>query len=240
MDYETLLALLGENADAVNFVKQVQADASANVSTINTLETQLVEVKNTRDEYKGHLKNVKTKLGLDQLNDETLATVLDKKGGDEALKTELENLKTQLETVEQAGKKELEALNTSLRDANFDREMLRMGVSANAVNDHALGTIMRELKTGADFNEDGSIFYKNDDGSTRYMESSSTKMGLSERLAEIKSKPEFSYLFKDKSAGGSGPSAGSGGGGGAPTKGIGGDKADRVKHIQSQLDAQKT
>ena len=213
MSLKELRALVSDNAEAVKLIDGVETNMNSNVETINGLETKVGNIVETRDKYKGYLNNVKSKLGLEKLNDETLLAVANsKKGGDEANLAEIENLKTQIDSISAQSGQELEALKSQLNNTLFDKELLRLGVSANAVNDKALDMIMSELKSGVDIADDGSISYKKPDGSTIYNGSTSTPMGVMDRLEEIKASENYSFLFKaDNKGGGGTPPTGKGG-----------------------------
>ncbi len=108
-----------------------------------------------------------------------------------------------------------------------------LGAPQEVHSPHAYDVILKELSAGATFNDDGSIGYKNEDGTTIYGENGK-ELTLQGRYEQLKADDTFSYLFKDQFKTGGGKPANSG-----PQKDAGGttlrrskmSEEDKVKYI---------
>ena len=232
MSFEKLKGFVGDNQEALEVIKSLESASTANVERINSLESQVNDIKSTRDKYKQGNSLVKDLLGLENINEESLSEFLsnNKAGkGDEKLTAELDNLKQLLEkannekesiATEYEGKLSNMALTNAIRD---------LGIGSLASSPIAEQTILNYLKEGATL-EDGKIVYKKEDGSTVY--NGTSIMTPAEKLESLKSDENWKPFIKADINSGSGtrePQSASN------TSNFGGNKEDRTNAIKQKF-----
>ena len=205
MNYEQLLALIGDNAEAKTFIESIQATSTANIDKINTLERQSGEFKGSLDKFKQGNTLVKSLLGLETINEDTLNEALGKlKGGkgDEASLAEIANLKDLLQKSTDSNTTLTTDYNGKLQTMALDNEIANSGFGTQVANEAMFGIVKGLVKQGATY-EDGKIVYKNEDGSTAYG-SNNQPMGIADKMNALKSDVNYAGLFKPDANGGSG------------------------------------
>jgi len=232
MNFEELLALVGDNEEAKGFVTGLQSTQKDNVTRINTLETQIGDITATRDKYKNGNKLIKDALGLENINEDSISEYLSKskKGNaDEALTAEIGNLKSLLETATNEKETLKSEYETKLQDVGITNSLRDLGIDALASSTRTAQDILKELKSGA-IVENGEIVYKKD-GQTEYVNGKVATPA--DKLAQLKSSEEFKPYFKPDALGGSGTQKD---GGGQQTVGkIDGTKAEQEAYIKNKF-----
>jgi len=200
--FEKLQGFIGDNPEALQEMKSIEATAKANVDMINTLERKVGDITTTRDKFKDGNSLVKSILGIDAVNEETLKNVFKNKDqGDEALTAEITNLKTLLENAN-TEKSDLESgFNSKIQTMALDNAIASSNIGVNVANPEMYKIVTELAKNGAVF-EDGKIVYKKSDGTTQY--NGSAPMTLDDKISNIQSDKNYSGLFKPDSNGGSG------------------------------------
>ena len=234
MSFEKLLETVGDDQELKTFIEGVQSTQKDNVSTINKLETSLEEVKQTRDRYKQGNSLIKDKLGLENINEESLGAYLDsikKNTGEESLKVEIENLKRLLETANKDKQSLTNDYEAKIQDMGLTNSLRDLGIGGLASSPRTEQDILRELKSGAVF-EDGNIIYKKD-GKTEYG-TDGKPLDPKSKLAQLQASEEFKPYFKPDVKSGSGTPPN--GGNEQNTKGVtlDGTKADRINAIKQK------
>lgn len=232
--FEQLKASVGDNAEALGFIKTLEDNSKSSVETINNLERKVTEVTQTRDKYKAGNSLVKSVLGLDTVNEETIGEAIKAlKGGkdDDKSKAEIDNLKTLLEkatndnsnlTSDYEGRIQSMALKNSLRD---------LGLGSLASSPQTEGDLLRHLESGAVFEND-SIVYKNQDGTTVYG-TNGKPLTPAEKLNSIKSDSAYAPYFKaDVKRGTDTPTGSTGANKDASLKG---SKEDQIAYIKNKF-----
>ena len=195
MDFKQLIELLGENSEAVEFVQKVQTDTTKNIETINSLERSVEDIKSTRDDYKKGNSLVKSLLGLEQINEDTVKEFINKKGkgGDETLLAEIDNLKNIVSQANSEKESVAKEYESKIYNMTLDNEISNSGISAMFSNDAMAKIGMGLIREGATL-EDGAIVYKNEDGTTAY--NGSNPMGIKDKFETLKSDASYAGLFK--------------------------------------------
>lgn len=204
MNFEELLALVGDNEEAKGFVTGLQSTQNDNVTRINTLETQLGDVTTTRDKYKNGNKLIKDKLGLENINEESINEYLsnNKKGtADEALTAEIGNLKSLLEVATNEKTTLSNDYESKIQDMGLTNSLRDLGIGAMASSTRTEQDIIKELKIGA-VTEGEETFYKKD-GKTIFG-TDGKPLTTAGRLSQLKSSEEFKPYFKPDALNGSG------------------------------------
>ena len=203
--FEKLKSLAAGNDEMLGLINTLEGNSKSSVETINSLEKKIQGQTETLDKFKSGNSLVKSVLGLDTVNEETINEAIKAlKGGkgDEASKAELDNLKKLLEkatndnsniTSSYEGKLQSMALKNSLRD---------LGIGSLASSPQTEGDLLRHLESGAVF-ENNSIIYKNQDGTTVYG-SNGKPLSPAERLETMKSDTTYAPYFKADIKGGTG------------------------------------
>ena len=209
MNYKQLMELVGDNSEAVTFIQSMETNATTNVETINNLERSIVDIKSTRDDFKKGNTLVKSLLGLEHINEETIGDFLKSKNGkgDEAITAELENVKSLLANAENEKNGITSDYESKIQKMALDNEIAQSGVGASFANDSMYKLGLNLIKDGATY-ENGSIVYKNSDGTTAY--NGSNPMGIKDKIESLKSDANYAGLFK--------PETNNGGGGTPPNQ----------------------
>jgi len=217
MDFEELLALVGDNEEAKGFVTGLQSTQKDNVTRINTLETQIGDITATRDKYKNGNKLIKDALGLENINEDSISEYLSKskKGNpNEALTAEIGNLKSLLETATNEKETLKSEYETKMQKIGIKNSLRDLGIDAIASSTRTAQDILREMEAGAVADGDNIVYMQ--DGKTVYGNDGKplTKEG---KLAQLKSSEEFKPYFKPDALGGSGTQNNNGNGGKQPS-----------------------
>jgi len=211
--FEQLRALVGDNAEAIKLIDQAESTSTANVQKINELETTVTAVKQTRDQYKGGNALVKSVLGIDAVNEDTIAEALKKfKGtgkGDEASKAEIENLKKLLKEAEDERENLTQGYEDKIQSMTLEKAIAGSGIAGAAANEEMFEILTGLVKAGASI-EGGKVVYKNEDGSTVYGEDKQP-LDIKGKVEKLKANPAYAGMFKvDIKPGGGTPPQGGG------------------------------
>ena len=235
--WEQLLAFVGDNAEAQKLIKTLEVNATSNVDRINTLERQVTDVTATRDNFKKGNTLVKSLLGLETVNEDSLNGALAKlKGnkGDETLTAEITNLKDLLAKSTDENKSLVTGYEGKISTMALDNEIANSGVGANVLNEAMFGIVTGLIKQGASY-DNGKIVYKIEDGSTVYG-ADKQPLTLSGRMESLKNDANYAGLFKPVGNSGGGAPIGKGPTGGDGKADFGGDKNSRQNAIKSMID----
>ena len=211
--FEELKTLVGDSERGREIVASLESTSIANVSTINALENKVSDITSTRDKFKSGNSLVKSVLGLDEVNEESLKAFMEKsksKSGDDASIAEINNLKELLKSANDNSQSLAKDYEGRISTMALDNEIANSGIGTAFANDDMYKMGLGLIKNGATY-EDGKIVYKKDDGSTEYNAAGTAKT-ISDKLSELKSNPNFSGMFKpDVRSGGDAPSNNKGG-----------------------------
>ena len=102
---------------------------------------------------------------------------------------------------------------STINKYKIEKSLTALGATSDTENSKAYDILLTEVTDGAYFDDEGSIGFKANDGTTvRNVDGS--PMSLSDRYNIVKDSDDFQFLFKTKrSKSGSGSSGGSKGGG---------------------------
>ena len=203
MDFNKLLELLKENQEATNFIKGIQETQETNVTTINKNETLINNLKGDLDKFKQGNNLVKSKLGLEQLNEESLSQALNslKKGDlDEKSRLEIENLKSELSNSTSLLTEKENAFNTQIRELKLGTQLSDLLVK-NGVLPNAVKSASREVSQMMKYDDNNNPIFLNEDGSTKYL--NGKPMGLADAIENIKQEHDYMFSRDTKSGGGS-------------------------------------
>ena len=191
------------NLEYAQAVEGFANNFNENMERVSTLELDVKTSAEKRDALKTMIRNA---TGLETITEEGLKGILENTSKvDEILKKENENLRAQLaegvnavDTVEQ---KYIGQLN----NMKLERAASMIGAEEQTKGSHAFQTVLTELAKNANF-EGNEITYKNPDGTTIFAKEGSPA-GIKDIFENLKSDPNFEYLFKDqfKKGGGKSP-----------------------------------
>lgn len=211
--FKTLKSLLSDNKEALAEIAKIENSVGSVAEEITILEGKLSEAISKRDKYKNFVKQVKDKFKIEEgkeLNEDTLNSVLSNidKSKNQKLSEVEEILKLDISKLEkEVEKKELEIeslknqTQQTVLETKLDLELYKTTSGIEAVNKKANDIIIGELKNGATI-EDGKIVFKESDGTT--LRKNGIPMSLSDKLEEIRSSEDYSFLFKSSVNSGSG------------------------------------
>lgn len=211
--FKELLELVGDNERGKEIIASLQTTSENNVATINKLEGQVSDIASTRDKFKSGNSLVKSVLGLDEVNEDSLNAYLEsaKKGkGDEQSIAEINNLKELLKQATDNVQTVTTGYESKLSTMALDNEIANSGVGASFSNEAMAKIGLGLIKSGATY-EDGKIVYKKEDGSTLY-NTAGTPMTISDKLSELKSDANYTGFFKPDTNSGGGTPPNQGGG----------------------------
>lgn len=199
MTIEELKKLLDGNEEATKFVDEVFTTKDELTKQVNSLEVKFNEAKEGRDKTKERLRYVQETLGVDEINEETLAKALKRKGGDDA---ELQNLKQQLEKAAEERKQIEDKYKRELSTYVMKTELTKTGLAQDAYNGEMYQILEGIVLKDAQY-DNGNVVFKNPDGSTAYGENGKP-LSLKDRVSQIKADPRYAPMFKPSGNGGTG------------------------------------
>lgn len=211
--FEQLKVFVGDNAEALKLIDTLEATTTSNVQTINDHEKTIKEIKDTRDKYKSGNALVKSVLGVDAVNEDTIKEAIKAlKGGrsDEKSLAEIDNLKKLLKDATNENVAIAQSYQDRLQSMALDNALANAGLGANVANEAMYGIVSGLVREGATFEND-VIVYKNQDGSTIYG-NDKVPLTLESRISQLKSDDNYKGLFKVDVASGTGTPPRSGGG----------------------------
>lgn len=205
-DFAKLRDAIGDNEAAINIAKSLEESMASLTSQVNKLELKNDELLKDNGKTRDKFRLVREKLGIEDLTEENINAVLKSKP-DEKSQAELANLKAQLEKA-YADKDSIEnTYKTKMGDLVLKTELNRTGLAQKALNADTYMLLEGLVLSGASYNEDGGISFKNDDGSTSYIDGK--PMTLEDKVNQLIGNPSYVGLFKPQGQGG----------GGSPTNG---------------------
>ena len=229
MTKEEVIKLLEGNEDAIKFVGDLDSTKNYLTQQVNSLEVKFNEARDGRDKTKESLRYVKEKLGIDEINDDTLAKALKKKGGDDA---ELQNLQKLLEEAKAQSKTVETEYKGKLAKYVMQNELGKTGLAQEAYNSKMYQILETEVLKDAVYEND-QIIFKNVDGSTLYGDKGKP-MALEDRVAMLRSDPTYAPMFKPSNNGGGG-SGGSQNGSSSSKVDVGGSKQEQISAIEQRF-----
>jgi len=223
MDFKTLLALLSDNSAAQTFLTALNTQAeNANtlITKVNDLEGKNAEIIASRKHNDTKYAEMLKLLGVEELTPEAVETFKKiNKGGDEALKAEIDNLKGLLEkagnehttlTSDYEGKLQSMALKNALANA---------GLGANVANEAMYGIVAGLVSEGAIYENDTVVYKK---GDVTIYGDDNKPLTLEGKITQLKADESYTGLFKTdiKPGGGTPPHQRTPGGAPKDTKGL--------------------
>ena len=212
MSLDTIRKIAEElgNEDLKSALAAVETSNIANLDKIGTLERDRNNAIEKRDRQ---AKLVKGVFGLEELTEESLTKAAKgDKNPDAVLQAEIAKMSTMTEmlTVER------DALNTRYNDAvnryKVEKNLTSLGAVEDTENQRAYDILLNEVTNGATFDEEGTLVFRANDGTT-VRNADGSPMTLSDRYSQVKDSDDFQFLFKakrSKSGSGSGGSKGGG------------------------------
>ncbi len=174
MSLEEIKEALSDKSELVAYVEGLQEKAN-NVDTlkqkVNEYEGKLNDSIQTRDKAKDSLKLVKSTLGLEDINEDTLNSVKGSKNNskDESLIAEIENLKSQIQTNESNYKESNNALIGQVRDLTVGTELTKKIANSGIIDDGmARADVANAVKANMTYDENNNPIFLNEDGTTRF------------------------------------------------------------------------
>ena len=199
--FEKLKGFVGDNSEALALVEMLEGNTASNVKKINDLEREherkVTDVTETRDKYKAGNALVKSILGVDTVNEETITEAIKAlRGGkgDEKLLAEIENLKGLLKKATGDNESLKLDYDSKLQTMAFENDLANSGLGADVANE-AMYKIVAELARKDATSVDNTVVYKNKDGTTIYGKDN-TPLTLGGRIKDIKSDANYAGLFK--------------------------------------------
>jgi len=211
MTLEELLELVKDNSEATKFINGLQDTNNTNVQTINKNETLINNLKTDLDKFKAGNSLVKEKLGLDQLNGDTLSEALTKLKsgkGDDGLKAEIENLQKMLNDSNVATETLKSDFANKERDWNT-KDIISKYVNHESVIPTARQDVENRIRNAMSYDENNQPVFLNEDGTTKYI--NGQKADFETMYAEVKTNSP--HLFKGETKSGSDAQANQGGSG---------------------------
>ena len=196
------------NEEIVNAVNGIKESYKSNLDRITFLEKDLQKSIEKRDGIKNL---VKSKLGVEELSEESIESVLSKyKSKDN--NAELENMNKVIETL----KGEKEALSSEYRNTvngyKLEKQLASLGAFEDTESAKAYDIVLSEINKRVSFDDGGNVVFKDKEGIT-IRNTDGSPMSLSDMYKQIKDSEEYSFLFKTRrSKSGSGASGSSNGG----------------------------
>ena len=192
-----------------------QTTFNETLGRVSTLEKDLKTAAEKRDQLKTTIREA---TGLEEITVDDLKSVLGNGGEQtEVLQKEISQLQDRLGKTANAVDDVSKQYEAKIFNLQMDRAANMLGADQEVHSIHAYQTVLKELSNGAFFNDDGSIGYKNEDGTTAYG-SNGKELTLQGKYEQLKNDDTFTYLFKEqfktgggKAPGASGPQADAGG-----------------------------
>lgn len=213
------------NEEIVGAVNAVKESYKSNVDRLTFLEKDMKKAVEKRDSVTGLIKN---KLGVDDVSEEALDSAITslKSKKDSSNDAEIANLSTMLDMIKTEKEGLQNKYNETVNTYKLEKELTKIGAVNDTETAKAYDILLGEIKQGAEFDDNGNIMFKSNDGTTiRNADGSPTT--LADRYAQLKDSEELSFLFKKtRSKAGSGSNAGSPAGGVTSLKDL--NEAQRV------------
>lgn len=182
------------NEEVLSAVSSVEQSFKSNVEKLSYLEKEKQTAIEKRDSVRGL---VKSKFGIDEITEEALdgflSSVKDGSGNDK----EISNLTSMVEML----KVEKEGISKKYQDTinsyKIEKQLNSLGAIEETENQRAYDIVLKEVISGAEFNADGELVFKANDGTT-IRNSDGSPMSLEDRYNQVKDSDDLSFLFKNK------------------------------------------
>lgn len=185
-----------------------------------------------RQKLKDMLKNI---TGESEVTEDSITKAFNKKGGDEALKNEIENWKQKHESLVTENSTKVSEYESKLKDMALTNTLRDLGIDGISSSSKSASLLLEELKQGATLDGD-KIVYKNEDGTTQF--AGSDIMTPDVKLESLKANKDYAPFFKPDVL--SGGSANPSSGGSQTTVGkIDGTKAEQEAYIANKFNLNK-
>ena len=233
MDINEVVAKIEKTfPDEAQTLSQYQQTFNQTVEKIGALEKDLKTAAEKRDQLKTTIREA---TGLEEITTDALKGVLSTGGGEkeEIYQKEIDQLREKLGKSATAVDDISKQYEAKIFNLQMDRAANQLGAFNEVHGEHAYKTVLNELAKGAQFNDDGTITYKNEDGTTAYG-GNGKELTLQGKYEQLKADENFAYLFKDqfKTGGGkSGPTGPQSDAGGAALRRSKMSEEDKVKYI---------
>lgn len=210
MDLEQVLTLVGDNEEAKSFINNLNTTSTNHVETINKNETLINNLKGDLDKFKQGNSLVKSELGIDQLNQDSLSEALSKLKKGSNNDEEISNLKLMIDKLNGEKTDITNGYESKITNLQLDNMIANSTAGANIQSDDAFATVKTLLKQGVVV-EEGKAIYKTD-GVTQFGKDNQP-LTLESKLESIKSNPIYAGFFGKTTAGGGGSQNNNGGSG---------------------------
>lgn len=201
MSFAKLMGLIGENEDAMELAKQLEASMNELTSKVNSQELKIQDTIQSRDKVKDKLKLFKEKTGIEEITAETIEEFLKVKP-DEKTALEINNLKDQLEKAVQERSDIEDTYKMKMSDLVLKTELNKTGLAQQALNPESYQLLEGLVLNGASYTDEGKIVFKNTDGTTSFVDG--REMTLQDKVDSLISNGAYSGLLKPTGNGGSG------------------------------------
>ncbi len=192
MDFNTLLSLVNDNEDAKAFINNLKETSNTHVSTINKNETLINSLKGDLEKFKLGNSLVKSELGLEQLNQDSLSEALGKLKGSSNNNEEVNNLKAMIDKLNGNLSTQAEDYEAKITNINLDTMIANATAGASIQGEEAFSTVKTLLKSGVVI-EDGKAIYK-ENGVTKF-NADNQPLTLESKLESIKTNPIYAGFF---------------------------------------------
>lgn len=204
------LALELGNEDLTSAVAGLESSSKTNLDRISTLELDLQKSIEKRDRQS---QLVRSTFGIDELTEDSLKAIKAGQGDPDKI-LQAENVK--LASMTEMLKVEKDALSDkyskTVNRYKIEKSLAGLGAIEDTENRKAYDILLNEVTGGADFDENGNLVFKGNDGTT-VRNSDGSPMSLADRYSQVKDSDDFQFLFKKRrNKIGSGTSSGQGGG----------------------------
>jgi hypothetical protein len=134
----------------------------------NTFKNKAQDAIESRDKVKTLIKN---ELGITEISGESLREIANNKGtkGDEKLLAEIENYKSQMESISNDHKSKESEYISQIRDLKLGSTLSDLVNSSNIIDDKtARADAMNIVKSQLSYDDNNNPVFKNEDGTTKF------------------------------------------------------------------------
>lgn len=227
--YDEIIGLDGISPDMVAFLQAEKTNSSSNVTKIQTLEKTNGDLLGQVKNFKLGNSTIKDALGLEQVNSDSIAEALGKlknAKGDEKLTNEINNLKSLLETANNANADITKDYESKIANNALTNSLRDLGVDALGINPMASKMMLDYLKEGATLDGENIVYKK--DGVTEY--SGTNVLTPKDKLEAMKTDDNWKAFIKGDVNSGTGGRESNGGG--ASVKKSEMNNSDKAKYIK--------
>jgi hypothetical protein len=184
------------NEEVVNAVSSIKESYKGNVDRLNFLEKEMKSATEKRDSVKNL---VKSKLGLDELSEEALDGAINSLKGnkDSSYDAEIKNLSSMVEMLKVEKESVESKYKQTVNGFKIERALSDIGAREETEGSKAYDIVLSEIRQGAEFDDDGNIVFKANDGTT-LRNADGTPVSLEDRYNQLKDSNDLAFLFKKK------------------------------------------